>query len=579
MVIRELVTKLGFSLNKGQLDGAEKATGRIKDRAEMAAVAFRNMAAAFASFATIKSIVAIGDDMQNLRARIGLLPQTVDEVGAAFDEVAAHANKTRASVHAYTTLYVRLGNAGKKYIADQGDLLNITDTVSKALVVGGATVQESASMMLQYSQAIGSGVLQGQEFNAVAEAAPMFLEKLAEAMGYEREQLKKLASENKITSRQLIEATRKVKAYFDEQFVKMPMTVGQAATIIVNRWSLMIDKMNRKTLFITKIAASILAAFDKIEAGLKSIVKSFGGLENMLRLVGITLAVALGAKAISILATFRKATLLAFLPFLKIALIIGAVALALEDLYVWINGGDSLIGAFIGKWEDVKYKILGVVSAIGAIVTAFLVFKAAVIGSRVAIVAYQAAIVAAIAISKAAIVTQYLLAAAVFALNSALGISPIGIIILAIGALIAAGVLLIANWETVKEWFSGFFSWLGDKFERLGKWVAGIFSGDISIGAAVGDVYKKAATGIAHVAKSGMIGGAEGVINAVAPTQLSPAAMGTGRPNVQSNTNVTVTVPPGTTAEQSAFLQNSAQQSFGRGADDRLARDLAVYAP
>jgi len=55
--------------------------------------------------------------------------------------------------------------------------------------------------------------------------------------------------------------------------------------------------------------------------------------------------------------------------------------------------------------------------------------------------------------------------------------------------------------------------------------------------------------------------------------------MGAGRPNVQSNTNVTVTVPPGTTAEQAAFLQNAAQQSFNKGANDKLARDLAVYAP
>jgi len=67
--------------------------------------------------------------------------------------------------------------------------------------------------------------------------------------------------------------------------------------------------------------------------------------------------------------------------------------------------------------------------------------------------------------------------------------------------------------------------------------------------------------------------------NTVAPAQLAPAAMGAGRPNVQSNTNVTVTVPPGTTAEQSKFLQNAAQQSFEKGANDKLARDLAVYAP
>ena len=65
----------------------------------------------------------------------------------------------------------------------------------------------------------------------------------------------------------------------------------------------------------------------------------------------------------------------------------------------------------------------------------------------------------------------------------------------------------------------------------------------------------------------------------VTPAQMAPAAMGAGRPSVQSNTNVTVTVPPGTTAEQATFLQNAAQQSFSKANDDKLARDLAVYAP
>lgn len=74
-------------------------------------------------------------------------------------------------------------------------------------------------------------------------------------------------------------------------------------------------------------------------------------------------------------------------------------------------------------------------------------------------------------------------------------------------------------------------------------------------------------------------GGAMGAVPTVAPAQLAPAAMGAGRLSVQSNTNVTVTVPPGTTAEQAKFLQGAAQQSFSKGTNDKLARDLAVYAP
>ena len=54
--------------------------------------------------------------------------------------------------------------------------------------------------------------------------------------------------------------------------------------------------------------------------------------------------------------------------------------------------------------------------------------------------------------------------------------------------------------------------------------------------------------------------------------------MGAGRPNVQSNTNVTVTVPPGTTAEQAKFLQGAANKAFRETSDRKFARDAAIYA-
>lgn len=533
MIVRELITRLGFSLNQSQLNNAEKATERLKDRAEQAAGAFRNIVAAVASLATIRAVIGIADEMQNVRTRIGQLPQTLGDAGSAFDEVAKRASASGVSIDAYASLYTKIGNAAKDYIKTQEDLLGITDTISQALVVGGASAQEASAVMTQFSQALASGVLQGDEFRSMAEAAPQYLDKLAETMEIPREQLKKMASEGKLTAREVIDATRKMSDYFGDKFKQMPMTVGRAMTVIGNRFARMLDRMNRDSNFVTTIANAILVAFDKIEAGVYKLVDVFGGWGNILRFVGIALGVALGVKALSILASFRAASLLAMLPFIKIIAIITAVTLVLEDLYVWINGGDSIIGSLIGPWEEWRIYVIGAVEAVMAVFRWF--------GELIAAIA--AAIVGAFTLDWNLFKT---------------GLEGIGALL----------------WQVVGQW---------------GQWIYdGIF---VPIFNAVTDAWNavkdkvgamwqraKSMVGLGSDAGAGTGTGATPA-STVAPAQLAPAAMGAGRPNVQANTNVTVTVPPGTTAEQAKFLQNVAQQSFSRGTNDKLARDLAVYAP
>jgi tape measure domain-containing protein len=559
LIVRELITRLGFSLNQTQLNNAGNAVNRIKDQAEQAATAFRNMAAAVVSLATVKAIINIADEMQNIRTRISQLPQTVGDAGDAFDEVAKRASASGVKIEAYASLYTKVGNAAKDYITTQEDLLGITDTISQALVVGGASTQEASAVMTQFSQALASGVLQGDEFRSMAEAAPQYLDKLAEVMKIPREQLKKMASEGKLTSKAVIDATRQMSDYFSDKFKQMPMTVGRAMTVIGNRFARMLDKMNRDSNFVTTIANSILTVFDKIEAGVYKLVEAFGGWENMIRFVGIAIGVALGAKALSILSAFRAASLLAMLPFIKIIAIVTAVALVLEDLYVWIQGGESLIGSLIGPWEEWRVYVMGAIEAVMAVFRWF--------GELIAAIA-------------AAIVGAFTLDPNLFMVG-----------LQAIGSLL---------WQVVGQWGI----WIRDAFvaaftavttyvtEVFTSWGAMIYNAIfLPIVNAVSDAWnrvKELASGAWEGAKSfaGLgsstqagTGRDQLAANTVAPAQLAPAAMGAGRPNVQSNTNVTVTVPPGTTAEQSKFLQNAAQQSFEKGANDKLARDLAVYAP
>jgi tape measure domain-containing protein len=373
MVIRELLTKLGFAVDNSGLDKYEKGTKRVKANANDAAASFRNMFAAFAGIAAIRSISRVADEMQSLEARIGMLPQTIGDSGKAFDEVAKHATANRQSIDAYGSFYTKVGNAAKGLITDQNQLLQVTDTISQALVVGGASTQEAQSAMLQFGQALGSGVLQGDEFRSMAEAAPQYLDALSEAMNIPRENLKKMASQGKLTSKAVIEATLKMSSTFEDKFKKIPLTIGQATTIMGNKWAQFIAKFNRETMIVTKVANFIVSAMDKIGAGLTKFIKSVGGADNALTLL-VIVAGSFFAIWISGWLAAAAATLAATWPILAIAAALALVALLFEDVYGWFMGYDSLLGDAIGgvgKWrtevENITAAFNGLMTIVGAL--------------------------------------------------------------------------------------------------------------------------------------------------------------------------------------------------------------------
>lgn len=368
MVVRELLTKLNFQVQDGSLKKYEKSTERAKQGANEAAASFRNMFMAFASLAAIRSISRTADSMQSLEARIGMLPQTVGDVGSAFNEVAKNATANRQSIEAYGAFYAKVGNAAKGLITNQEDLLKVTNTVSQALVVGGASSMEAESAMLQFGQSLASGVLQGDEFRSISEAAPQYLDELSKAMNIPRENLKKMASEGKLTAKAVIEATMKMSSTFEEKFKKMPMTVGQATTIMGNKWSTFIGNFNRETMVVTKVANFMVNAMDKVSNALESFVKAVGGGENALRLLMIGAGVFFAMWIPGWLAS-AAAVLAATWPILAIGAALVFVGLLFEDFLGWLDGADSLLGDAIGGVEHWRNEINNVKAAFNGLMS------------------------------------------------------------------------------------------------------------------------------------------------------------------------------------------------------------------
>ncbi|MFW9289799.1 tape measure protein, partial [Glaesserella parasuis] len=115
-------------------------------------------------------------------------------------------SECKTDVEATTSLYTRSARALKDYGYAQKDILQFTETMNKAMAVGGVSAEAQASALFQLSQALGSGQLQGDEFKTIAESAPIILDVLAEYMGKSRAEVKKLASEGQLTSKLIFDA-------------------------------------------------------------------------------------------------------------------------------------------------------------------------------------------------------------------------------------------------------------------------------------------------------------------------------------------------------------------------------------
>lgn len=191
----------------------------------------------------INQIIQMADKMKVLSAQVKLVTDSIEQYNRVNRELFDIAQRTRADLEATTTLYTRSARALKDYGYSQQRILTFTETLNKAMAVGGVGAQEQASALFQLSQALGSGNLQGDEFRTIAEAAPIILDVVAQYMGKTRAEVKKLASEGKITSQIIFESITGASQRISQQFEQMPVTFGQAITQMRNAFMKFFDEI------------------------------------------------------------------------------------------------------------------------------------------------------------------------------------------------------------------------------------------------------------------------------------------------------------------------------------------------
>ena len=231
---------------------------------------------ALGGMALVSEIKQTADAMMSLSSRIKLVTKDEAERLRIESTLYAMSNKNRSSLEDLGDLYYKTALASKRFGASQEQVLKLTDIVSKSLVIGGADTAQQKSTILQLSQALGSGVLQGDELRSLRENAPILMDAIASFFNTDVGGLKEMGAKGLLTTEKLMQAILASGDAVDSKFSQITPTIGQAMTVLGNKFSKLILDIQNSTGVFGQIAGLILEGVDLIGQGIDWVVKEFG---------------------------------------------------------------------------------------------------------------------------------------------------------------------------------------------------------------------------------------------------------------------------------------------------------------
>jgi len=236
MIVGDMEIRLRADIARLQRDmtAARETVTTATNGMARAADAAKTALAGIGLGAGLAQVIQMSDQYTKFTAQLKLATQSQREYAQALADVKRISTDAQSSMAGAGTLYARIANGTRELGTTQKQVADITETVSLALKVSGATAEESSSAMLQLSQSFASGTLRGEEFNAVNEAAPRLMKALADGIGVPIGALKQMASNGEITSKIMADTLPKALASLREESSQV-QTIGGAFQVLKDR--------------------------------------------------------------------------------------------------------------------------------------------------------------------------------------------------------------------------------------------------------------------------------------------------------------------------------------------------------
>lgn len=543
MTIAKFINEVGFKVREGDV---KKVNDSIKSIKSTATKLLGAIGIGF-SLTKINALVEeFGAANKQIKSSVG----EMENMDAVQGQVLQKANAARLAYTDMAGYVSNLAKAGSD-IFPVDDAIQFTSTVAKLMKTNGRNDSAISSMMEGFNKSFQKGIVDAETLNKMLEQAPETANVLAQSLGVAKSQLLDMASNGKMTVQQLKDAFMDASGEIDAAFQNSNMSISDGLKNIRNNWGLWLTQMNSTLGVTNAIARAMVKFSDtamrvmnRVRNAVVWLGDKLGGTDKVLKLIAIS------AGALFIAFNFDKivkgvqAVFTGLRNVNKQALLMAAafiiVALLVEDFINFMQGNNSLLGSLLEKagvdvdkfraniikiwgniktiltavWQGIKNVAIPIFQTIwGVIKTVFeaigkIIDKIAPqfanladqlangnidtdkwvkVGEAIAkIIAVIVGVVAAVKTVIAVVRTVTSVAKGVSAVISFVS-SPVGLVILAIMALIAVGILLYKNWDkikafairiwtAIKDFFVNIFTSIGNFFTSIWEGISTFFS-------------------------------------------------------------------------------------------------------
>lgn len=194
----------------------------------------KKVALAVGGISAIKGLLNLSDEMTNNKARLNLIVDDGGSVEALQNKIFVSAMNARASYQTTTDIITKLGLQAGKAFKGNDELIAFVEQLNKTFAISGTEATGIESTMYNLTQALSTGVLRGQDLNAVFSNAPQIVQNIADYLNVPIGKIRDMAADGKISAQIVKNAMLKAADETNAKFNKMPMTWNQVFTKMKN---------------------------------------------------------------------------------------------------------------------------------------------------------------------------------------------------------------------------------------------------------------------------------------------------------------------------------------------------------
>lgn len=183
--------------------------------------------AAYVSIQSVGKVLNMSDELTQTTSRLDMMNDGVQTTAELVNMVYAAAQDARGSFSQMSAVVARFGNNAKDAFSSSEEVVAFADLIQKQMTIAGASTQEAANAELQLSQALGSGVLRGDELNSIFEQAPNLIQNIADYLDVPIGKIREMAADGELSADVVKAAIFSAADDINSKFESMPMTWGQ----------------------------------------------------------------------------------------------------------------------------------------------------------------------------------------------------------------------------------------------------------------------------------------------------------------------------------------------------------------